>query len=102
MDNRMAVQMLLEEILGSREVYFDPPESVKMKYPSFVYSFETVQSLAADDLPYKLWEQYEVKYITRTPNSDLVSRILKEAGFRFDRHYVSDNLHHYVFVYTVR
>ena len=36
-DRRNDLQKLLVEVLGSKNVYFQPPESVKMKYPAIVY-----------------------------------------------------------------
>ena len=37
MKTRYELHEFLCEILGSRNVYFQPPESVKMKYPAIVY-----------------------------------------------------------------
>ena len=34
---RLELQSVLEQTLGSRNVYFQPPASVKMKYPAIVY-----------------------------------------------------------------
>ena len=38
MANRLDLQALLEDLLGSRNVYYQPPESVKMNYPAIVYA----------------------------------------------------------------
>ena len=37
MGTRLELQSKLEEILGSRQVYYQPPETVKMEYPAIVY-----------------------------------------------------------------
>ena len=41
MGTRLELQNKLEELLGSRHVYFQPPESVKMEYPAIKYSMTT-------------------------------------------------------------
>lgn len=38
MASRLDLQTFLEELLESKNVYFQPPESVKMKYPAIVYA----------------------------------------------------------------
>ena len=40
MANRLDLQALLEDLLGSRNVYYQPPESDKMNYPAIVYALE--------------------------------------------------------------
>lgn len=40
--SRIDLQYLLENILGSRHVYFQPPETVKMNYPAIVYSLDGI------------------------------------------------------------
>lgn len=97
MDDRLKLQQFLEELLGSRQVYFQPPETVRMQYPAFVYSLSSVNAIWADNGPYALRKQYEVKFITRDPDPPVVDDMLSTRGFSFDRHYIADNLHHYVF-----
>lgn len=49
MANRLDLQALLEDLLGSRNVYYQPPESVKMNYPTIVYALEDIENTFADD-----------------------------------------------------
>ena len=44
MGSRLELQSKLEELLGSRNVYYQPPESLKMKYPAIRYSKEDIDS----------------------------------------------------------
>ena len=37
MADRKALQADLEQLIGSRNVYYQPPENVKMNYPAIVY-----------------------------------------------------------------
>jgi len=100
MANREDLHALLLGILGSNNAYFQPPESVKMKYPCFVYTIETTPIEYADDVNYKTNDLYLVKYICREPAEEIRTTLAKTKGFRFDRYYVADNLHHYVYTYT--
>ena len=48
MGTRIELQLKLEEILGSRHVYFQPPASIKMTYPAIVYELDFVQGPKAE------------------------------------------------------
>ena len=45
MKTRLELQNKLEELLGFRHVYYQPPESVKMEYPAIRYSKSMIRSL---------------------------------------------------------
>lgn len=98
MANRLDLQTKFEEILGSRNVYFDPPESVKMQYDAIRYSRNRINNTFANDSVYKQDDSYEVVVIYRHPDSDLPKKISKLPRCSHNRHYVSNNLHHDVFV----
>lgn len=97
MASRLGLQALLEDILGSRNVYFQPPDSVAMKYPAIRYSLSNIENVNANDLPYKQSKTYEVILIDSDPDSQYVDRISQLQYCRFDRYYPADNLNHYVF-----
>lgn len=97
MANRLDLQTLLENILGSRNVYYQPPASVQMKYPAIVYSRDNIENTHADDSVYKQNVAYEIIVIYKDPDSDIPMEISKLPLCRFDRKYISDNLYHDVF-----
>lgn len=97
MASRLDLQALLEDILGSRNVYFQPPDSVAMKYPAIRYSLSDIERINANDLPYKQSKAYSVILIDPDPDSQYVDRISRLSYCRFDRCYPADNLNHYVF-----
>ena len=94
---RLDLQTLLEETLGSRNVYFQPPESMKISYPAIVYSLGNMESRHADDVTFTFVRQYSVIYITANPDSEMIDKLTKLPYCRFDRHYKSDNLNHYAY-----
>lgn len=93
-ERRVKLQAMLEEALGSRNVYYQPPPTVQMRYPAIVYSRSDVWKRPADNLPYQDFTAYSVIVIDRNPDSLIVERVKKLPYCRFSRHYVSDNLNH--------
>lgn len=97
MGSRLELQTMLEEILGSRNVYFQPPESIKMRYPAIRYSRKIIDNVHASNGVYGQRLAYELIYIDEDPDSDMVIKLSKLPYCEFDRTYPSDNLNHYVF-----
>ena len=52
MGTRMDLQVLLETLLGSTNVYYQPPETLKMNYPAIIYSKSRIDTKKADDSTY--------------------------------------------------
>ena len=97
MERRVQLQTLLEEILGSRNVYFQPPESVSLIYPCIIYSRSNGLSKHADDIPYNFQTGYTVIIIDKNPDSVIPAKIAALPMCAFDRHYISNNLNHDVY-----
>ena len=97
MATRIDLQNVLEELLGSRNVYYQPPESLKMSYPAIVYSRKTIDNSYANNSVYKQNYAYEITVIDKNPDSEIVNKVSKLSTCRFDRHFKSDNLNHDVF-----
>lgn len=96
-NDRLALHELLCEKLGSRNVYFQPPESVKMKYPAIQYSRNRIENTSADNIVYKQAVSYTITVIDRDPDSEIVERVSKIPHIMYDRSYIADNLNHDVF-----
>lgn len=94
---RVELQELLETTLGSRSVYFNPPETVRMTYPAIVYERSDIDNMHADNLPYIRNYRYMLTVIDKNPDSAHVDAVSMLPSCSYDRHYVADNLHHDVF-----
>lgn len=94
MSNRTNLQAILEQILGSRNVYYQPPESVKINYPAIVYSRNDIDSKYANNKVYHNTNRYEVIVIDKKPDNAAIDKILELPCCSFDRHYTADNLNH--------
>lgn len=94
MGNRLDLQAMLEELLGSENVYFQPPSSVRMQYPAIVYSRSDIMNFRAADSVYKQSLAYEVIVIDEDPDSEIVMKVSRLPYCSFDTHYVADKLNH--------
>ena len=97
MDKRLELHEILCTILGSRNVYFQPPASVQMKYPAIVYSRKPINNTYADNLVYRQLKAYGVTVIDEDPDSEIVGKVSRLPTCSHDRHFTSDNLNHDVF-----
>lgn len=91
---RLDLQVLLVDLLGSSNVYFQPPPSVKMQYPCIVYKRDYEATEFAGDKPYAQRKRYQVTVIDPNPDSDIPSKVGALPLCVFDRHYTADNLNH--------
>ena len=96
-DNRYELHALLETILGSKNVYYQPPEGFKMKYPAIVYNRTRIKNWHADDGVYRQGHAYLITVIDRNPDSQTVEAISRLPLCQYDRHFVADNLNHDTF-----
>jgi len=97
MANRIELQTLLENLLESRNVYFQPPESVKMNYPCIRYSRNNGKPLRANNGLYGYTKSYTLIVIDKNPDSKILDKVQQLPYCSFERHYTADNLNHYVF-----
>lgn len=98
MASRLDLQELLENVLGSSNVHFQPPASIEMKYPAIVYSKAKPSSSYADNSIYRFMHCYELTVIDKDPDSEIPDKVSKLPYCAFDRHYTSDNLYHDVYI----
>lgn len=97
MDRRLKLQKLLESILQSDNVYFQPPPSIKLHYPCIIYTKSDINQIKADNKVYIRQVKYTVTLIGRELNSELVDKILNIPYCSYDRLFISDSLYHDVF-----
>lgn len=97
MATRIEFQQMLESVLGSKSVYFQPPENLILKYPCIVYQTSQFNTQFADNRPYIIDWRYQVTFITRNPDDPIVEKLSGLPSAIFDRYYASDSLHHFVY-----
>lgn len=94
MASRLELQNKLEELLGSRNVYYQPPESIVMEYPAIIYNKIKPDTKHANDKVYIKTNCYEIIVISRKPDNPVISMIENLPMCEWDRHYKADNLNH--------
>ncbi len=94
MADRVELQSLLEELLGSRNVYYMPPENKKMQYDAIRYSKKTISTVFANDKIYRMRDCYELIVIAKLPDHPVIKKLLELPYCSYDRHYIADNLNH--------
>ncbi len=94
---RLELQSLLEVILGSENVYFQPPPNVKMQYPAIVYNRNDEDTEFSGNVPYIRTIRYQVTVIDRNPDSVIPAMIAALPMCTRNRFFAANNLNHDVF-----
>jgi hypothetical protein len=94
MGSRPNLQIILEELLGNRNVYYQPPDNVRMSYPAIRYKKSKIEGHHADDKRYKNMTRYELIVIDRTPDNPVINKLLELPYCSYDRWYAANNLNH--------
>lgn len=97
MDRRLQLHEILCDILGSKNVYFQPPENVKIQYPAILYSRSKIDSKKANNKSYKIDFEYEIIFVNNKYETDHIIDMLSLPTCKHDRHYVMNNLYHDVY-----
>lgn len=96
MASRLNLHEELCNILGSRNVYFNPPEDIKMKYPAIRYSLSGVDLAHANNKVYRNTNQYSITVIDEDPDSTIYEKLLTHFPMcSLGRPYPSDDLSHF-------
>src|SRR4029078_11870616 len=96
--SRSDLQTLLEALLTTSNVYYQPPASVQMQYPAIVYNRDDIRTTFADNKPYRRTKRYAVTVIDPDPDSAIPDLVAALPSCIFDRNFVKDNLNQDVFV----
>jgi hypothetical protein len=94
---RLELQDLLIDILGSPNVYFQPPPTIKMVYPCIVYNRDFMHIDYADNKTYSRMKRYQIMVIDPDPDSAIPDKILDLPLCRYERFFTADNLNHDVY-----
>jgi hypothetical protein len=97
MGSRIELQTLLVSLLGSTDVYFQPPSTIQLTYPCIIYKRSDIKTKFANNSPYALKKEYTVTVIDKNPDSLIPDKVALLPECTFDRHFTADNLNHDVF-----
>lgn len=95
MGKRLQLQAELMQVLGSNNVYFQPPETLKMKYPCIRCVKVRPMVDHADNMKYFHMNHYELTVIDTDPDTEIPERLAEHFPYcSIDRYYTADNLTH--------
>lgn len=97
---RRALNAILIELLGSKNVYFQPPSDVLIKYPCFIYNQSPIYTITADDKKYLYMGHYSLTYIDSNVERAMAMKMKILDSFEhisFERAFTSENLNHDVY-----
>lgn len=97
MASRLDLQELLETLLGSDKVYFQPPPNIQMVYPALVYKRDEISTEFANNKPYIHSKRYQITCIDRDPDSLIPDKIAALPFCVFANAFTANGLHHTVF-----
>lgn len=92
---RIELDAILRSTLGSDHVYYDPPESFKLKFPCIVYNDTGRSVMRADNGVYIKFRRYMLNYITKNADDPMVDTIEELQYCRLRTPYTADNLFHH-------
>ena len=94
MATRLELQSKLEELLGSKNVYYQPPESMKLNYPAIVYHKDKPEFKRANNSQYLRYNSYTITVIDRKPDNEVIDKLLELPLCSYDRNFKTNNLEH--------
>ena len=98
MASRLQLHEEFCEILGTRNVYFNPPASLMMNYDAIRYAFGDKDITRANNSVYRIVNKYEGVVISTDPECTIPDELLMHFQMcSLGNPYVADNLHHFPF-----
>ena len=101
---RLNLHEKLCEFIGNRNVYFEPPNGMKLKYPGIVYRVVDKDTRTANNHNYIINTVYNITVITTDPDdaNDKADRFLDEfETSRFLSQGKADGLYNTTFKITI-
>lgn len=97
MASRLKLQEILEDILGSKNVYFQPPSTVRLQYPCIIYQLDDLPTQHANNAPYMLTHSYMLTLVNTSAGMGLAEKLAMLPRINHSRRYTKDNLYHDVY-----
>jgi hypothetical protein len=94
---REELNEVLVEINGSRNVYFQPDEKIRIVYPAIVYEMDDQYVVHASNHPYHRKDRYQVTLIDRDPDVPASRELEKLPMCVFSRAFASEGLNHRIY-----
>ncbi len=101
MDDRLALQALLEQAFPELKVYYRPTEFT-LEYPCIVYDMTNHIATHANDKPYILGTSFQVTLLSTVFEDVDTKRMFKIPAVRHVRSYTEKNIVHDVYTVSIK
>ena len=93
----LKLDRIFRNTLGNNNVYFQPPESVKINYPCIIWNLSKTASTYADDRSYIQNPKYVIRYVSTEPDDQMRFTLVDVLGVPIIQVYCKDGLYHYIY-----
>lgn len=93
-ERRRELHQTLVSILGSANVYHQPPENLALKFPAIIYERTDYDVEYANEVPYVATRQWQITVVSQEPSNAVVDELMKLPTADFKTRYVSNRLQH--------
>lgn len=91
--SREELSKILRRIQGNDNIYFQPPETIKMEYDAIDYSISNKHIKRADNRAYLTYNKYTLICISHKKENPVVQKLIEELPMcSYDRGYAQNNL----------
>ena len=95
-NHRLDLHEKLCEILGNRNVFFQPPETLKIPNRAIIYRMSDMDQKRANNKLYSKTNRYQILFCTPNPDETVYDDILEEFEMStLERSYRYENLNYY-------
>lgn len=95
---RIELHRLLQRTARTKNVYFQPPENLRLSFPCIVYSQDRERPRYADNRKYANADRYTLTVIDKDPESPMRDAVRELPYCSFDRSFRAENMNHFVFI----
>ena len=81
MRDRLELQSELVDLLGSKNVYFQPSTNIKLSYPCIVYELKKFDDRFANDSRYHINKVYQITHVYQRYQNNLQDKLRDSFDF---------------------
>ena len=91
---RLELHKIFQQIFENNNIYYQPPENIKIEYPALIYTKDNINIKYANNRSYIMKDRYMITIIDKRPDNQAIKKILNLENASYNRHYVSNGLNH--------
>lgn len=93
-ERRLELHQKLVSLLGSTNVYHQPPENLALRFPAIIYERVDYDVIHADDIPYHVTREWQITVVSQEPSNPVVDALMEWPTAAFKTSYVVDRMRH--------